>query len=417
MKKFRFVHCADLHLDSPFSGIGEIYPGIGERLRAATSEAFSNIVKLCLDEGADFLLVAGDVFEHDNPSLKAQLKFRDGLLKLAKAGIHSYIVCGNHDPVASWSNSLNWPEEVHQFTAAAVKEYPVIKSGDEVARIYGISHKNDTVSDNLARLFRRRKEANSFHIGLLHCNIAGSSHYNYAPCSIEDLNRGGMDYWALGHIHKKAVMQQDPPIIYAGNPQGRNFGEMAERGCYMVSVGAPGEIDIAFKAVDAIRFAGFEIDASGFTKVDQLLDALQKECAKERQSSEGRSLIMRGLIKGNTAIHHELSEQALSAIKLNLNENISQSEQFVLISELENRTKPKIDYSMLRSEKTYIGDLLNALDELRNSGAADEINGIADELFYDSSLQKILSPLSKEECESILNEVETLCVDAFQYDD
>ena len=99
MPTYRFVHAADLHLDSPFKGLKRVAPEIGEILRKSTFEAFDAIIDLCMNEEVDALLVAGDVFDSADRSLAAQLRFVDGLRKLETAGIQSFVCHGNHDPL------------------------------------------------------------------------------------------------------------------------------------------------------------------------------------------------------------------------------------------------------------------------------------------------------------------------------
>ena len=110
MKNFSFIHTADLHLDSPFSGLRQVDGEIASLLKDATFRAFDNVVELALKNEVDFLLVAGDVYDAADRSLRAQLKFADGLKKLANGGIRSFVCHGNHDPLDGWIASLQWPE-------------------------------------------------------------------------------------------------------------------------------------------------------------------------------------------------------------------------------------------------------------------------------------------------------------------
>jgi DNA repair exonuclease SbcCD nuclease subunit len=167
----RFVHTGDLHLDSPFLGLTSEAPAsVTALLREATFQAWKEVVELALREHAQFMVVAGDVFEHANHTLRGQLAFRDGLARLAKAGIPSFVVTGNHDPESGWAPSVAWPELAHRFPTDRVEGVPVVRDGEEVARIYGISYRNREVRSNLALKFKR--EANvPFAVGLLHANV------------------------------------------------------------------------------------------------------------------------------------------------------------------------------------------------------------------------------------------------------
>ncbi len=203
-------------------------------MRGATS------FDLALRERVDFVVIAGDVFEVASPTLLGQTRFRDGLSRLADAGIPSFVVHGNHDPAdgRSWAPSLAFPALVHRFGTEAGESVPVLRDGREIARIHGRSYPRAAVTENFAASMRAEADA-PFSIGLLHTNVGDRpGHANYAPCSLDDLRVSGMDYWALGHIHQPGQVLADPPAFYSGIPQGRDPGELGARGCYLVEVDA-----------------------------------------------------------------------------------------------------------------------------------------------------------------------------------
>ncbi|MBT5550192.1 MAG: DNA repair exonuclease, partial [Nitrospina sp.] len=237
MTAFRFIHCSDLHIDSPFKGLASQVPSLTDRLRESTFQAFNKIVKLALEEKVDAVLIAGDIFDGADRSLQAQLKFRRGLLELSQGGIPSFIVHGNHDPSHSWSHTLDWPESTTIFPVNKVERIPVIKDGETLAWIYGISYPQKEVNDNLALKFKKDQEQ-GFAIGLLHANVGQQpGHDNYAPCSLQDLISRDFDYWALGHIHEFKVLREDNPcIVYSGNTQARHLNETGPKGCCLVTL-------------------------------------------------------------------------------------------------------------------------------------------------------------------------------------
>ena len=140
MSQLRFIHAADLHLDTPFRGLKEVDEKIAASLRDATFTAFDNLVHYALRERIDFLLVAGDVYEQTERSLRAQLHFRDGLARLARAGICTYVVHGNHDPLDGWVSRIEFPDEVTIFPGDRVSSVAYLKDGVPVARIHGLSY-------------------------------------------------------------------------------------------------------------------------------------------------------------------------------------------------------------------------------------------------------------------------------------
>ncbi|MCL6634993.1 MAG: DNA repair exonuclease [Peptococcaceae bacterium] len=259
---FCFVHAADLHLDSQFKGFGEVIRGVGRipegvlrRLRNSTFEAFERILDLCIERKADFLLLAGDVYDAADRSLRAQIRFRDGLARLADAGIPAFVVHGNHDHCSGWRAGLEYPETVHVFSHREVEARPLIRKGREIARIYGISYPGPVVLEDYASRFVRDGGA-PFAIALLHCNVGGMpGHENYAPCQLNTLFNRGFDYWALGHVHNRTVLNPAAPCVaYPGCPQGRHPREGGERGCFIVNVSGNGELSLEFVPVGTVRW-------------------------------------------------------------------------------------------------------------------------------------------------------------------
>ena len=145
----RFVHAADLHLDSPFTGIRATAPeNVAKALYSATFDSYQNIIDLCISEGVDALLVAGDIYDGADRSLRAQRSFIDGLRSLDSAGIRSFVCHGNHDPLDGWEARLEYPTGCHRF-GADFQAVPVF--GDEPDRVlvYGISYPTRDVYENL----------------------------------------------------------------------------------------------------------------------------------------------------------------------------------------------------------------------------------------------------------------------------
>jgi DNA repair exonuclease SbcCD nuclease subunit len=157
---FCFVHAADLHLDTPFRGIGETAPSVAGALRDASLEAFDNLVTLCLERQAAFLVIAGDVYDGAERGIRAQLRFLQGLTRLSDAGIQTFVVHGNHDPVETgWSAVGTWPPLVTVFGTKEVEAVPVQRDGRELAVVQGISYWRRDVRENLALRFAPRDGA------------------------------------------------------------------------------------------------------------------------------------------------------------------------------------------------------------------------------------------------------------------
>lgn len=372
LQPFRFLHTGDLHLDSPVEGLAaEAPPEVMSVLRNATTDAWRAIVRLAITERADFIVVAGDVFEVASPTLLGQTRFRDGLAELAAAGIGSFVVHGNHDPMdgRSWAPSLAFPDAVHRFGVIAGESVPVMRDGVEIARIHGRSYPRSSVSDNYAAEFRADPSA-PFSIGLLHTNVGDRpGHHNYAPCSIEDLRASGMDYWALGHIHQPGQVLADPPAYYSGIPQGRDPGELGARGCYVVDVDGAGGVAARFIATDVVRWQPLDVSIADLAHDEALRDACRSVIDEAVAASDGRSLVIRLRLTGRGALHANLVRTGYIAdLRQLLNEERGTSTPLAWVESVRDATRSEIDVDVRRDAPDFVGDFLRTVAAARRSG-------------------------------------------------
>lgn len=382
MTTWRFVHAADLHLDSPFAGLRSYREELARDLTAATFTAFRRLVDLCLESAAEFLLLAGDLFDGPGRSLRAQLFLRRELERLGSAGIETFIVHGNHDHLGGKGVTLAWPPGVHVFPADAVETAEVRRGGATLARICGLSHAGPEESENLARKFPAPGRG-PFAIGLLHANLDGNpEHENYAPCSLADLASGGYDYWALGHIHRPGVRREaQPTVVYAGNPQGRHVREAGPRGCYLVEV--DGHLARPrFHPTGVIGWEEAARDVSGLETVGRVLEALEQTLEERRPEPPQEGLIIRLALQGRGPAHRELRlPGTVEEILEQLREAGQSREPWVWVEHLTAATAPDWDLAALRRGTDLMATLLGQLDAARQS------QEIAPEF------QKLLTPL------------------------
>jgi exonuclease SbcD len=428
---FRFVHTGDLHLDSPFVGLTTEAPAnVVETLRESTITAWQNIVELALTEEADFLVVAGDVFEHATRTLRGQLVFRNGLRDLAEVGIPSYVVTGNHDPLDGWEPSVKWPELAHRFLAHEVTSQPVMREGEEIARIYGISYHQRDIKTNLARQFERDADA-PFAVGLLHANVGGAEgHANYAPCSLTDLRDSGMDYWALGHIHAHRVLSgANPAVVYCGNPQGRDPGETDPRGCYLVDVDDAGHITPQFRPLDIVRWQILDVAIDELTTEEELIEAVV-EAVDNAQTAAGRSIVARVRLTGRGPLHASLARSGIAEdVRSAAREGLGTAEPFAWIESLRDHSRPDVNLEERRKADDFVGDLLRRLDTTRTQLTqsaddesdpdapaaidADAIDSMLSDLYAHSRARKYLKASQPDTTEvaQVLDEVEAILLD------
>lgn len=424
MQAFSFIHAADLHLDSPFAGLSRLPEGqerIAREVRDATFAAFDALIDLCIDKQVDFLLVAGDVYDGAARSLRAQLRFRDGMRRLDQAGIRAFVAHGNHDPLDGWADSIQMPAGVHTFgpdVASVVLE----KQGAPVARIHGISYPTRKIGKRFGRGFSRAGDE-AFQIGVLHCNAGGNpNHDPYAPRTIEELVAAGLDYWALGHIHESIVLRQSDPFIgYAGNTQGRHINESGPRGCFLVQVDAAGRIadPPQFIALDRLRWARCEADIAGTETMDALIARLDAELNDLAAQAQGRSVLARITLCGRGPLHRALNRPGAAEALLEEVHTLGAARlPFVWVEKLAVRTRPELDLASRREARDFLGDVLRLTESIRNS--PEEMDGlraaIAD-LYENKRAGKTLTMPDDDTLRALLDRAETRCVDLFSEED
>jgi len=417
MKPFSFIHTADLHLDSSFKGISEINEEISLELTEATFKAFNKIIDLGIEKQVDFLLIAGDIYDGADRSLRAQLQFRDGLKRLSDAGIKAYIVHGNHDPLDGWSANLDWPKIVHIFKGKSVEKVSVEKDGEEIVQIYGISFHMQEIKTNLTYKFPKISPSKKalFTIGMLHCNVGSNTgHEPYAPCTLQDLISRNFDCWALGHVHKKAIIYDDNPlVIYPGNPQGLHPKETGARGCFLINVNENGEPTAEFIEVDSIRWFVEELSIDFLYTEQELISKIHNYIEKIREEAEGRSSVCRIILTGRSALHSSIARKGvLDDILKDIRENEEGEKQFVWIESIEDNTNPEIDRKSLLERKDFIGDLVKLFEEFSGDKTKiAELKESLDPLFTSPGGRKLLESIDDEHFLDLIKKAETLCLD------
>ncbi len=415
MTEFRFIHCSDLHIDSPFKGVMQSDPALAERLKEATCDAWLNIVKLALDERVDAVFIVGDIFDGADRSLKAQFKFREGLNRLSDAGIPSFIVCGNHDPLDSWSRALSFPENVTVFPGDTVERVPIIKDGRALAQVYGISFPRREVHDNLATRFKVTPR-DGFNIGLLHTNAGGNpNHDSYAPCTLDDLKSTGMDYWALGHIHKREVLAAShPAVVYCGNSQARHFKEAEPKGCCLVTLRDKSEPEIQFVSTDAVRFLTLDADITEAESIEDTVHRLRDLLQPLVLEAGVRGVVSRIVLTGRTGLRSDWqAEGALTDLATEVAENFAGSDLSV---QLVDHTRSLHDLDQLRSGQDFFADLVSLYDEVLTT-PDDTLLKELEPLYSRWKGKASLDPLSPDEIRELLEEARDLTLDRLQPSD
>jgi exonuclease SbcD len=351
MEPLRFIHAADLHLDSPFRGIGDASASLKEQLQAATLGALDRVVDHTINSEADFLVIAGDIYDSKDRNLRALVSFRKEMERLAERNIPVYIVHGNHDPLNGWGSGFQLPPNVFTFGGHTDTE-AFIRRGREAAQITGVSYLKERVTDNLASSFKPA-ETESYSIAVLHANVGHQSgHADYAPATVGELTSAGFHYWALGHVHTRSVLCAEPAmVVYPGNTQGRNPRETGPRGCYQVDVDTFGRTHLQFVDTSVARWIQIELSIATLGTMDQLIDSMLEKARVEAAAFEGPT-VARCTIRGNGPLHRDLQRDEMS-------EELGEVLGSIVVPEsVRIATGPELDLETIARTETMVSDFL-----------------------------------------------------------
>lgn len=305
--RLKFIHCSDLHVDSPLDGL-ERYPGAPvDALRAATRDALVNLVDLAVARAVDFVVIAGDVFDGDWRDINTGLFFVSQMRRLDRAGIRVYVKKGNHDAASEITRTLAMPANVFEFPSRHAQTFRV----DPLpVALHGRSFAERAVPEDLAAGYPRRVEG-CLNVGVLHTSLSGyAAHDPYAPTTIDTLRGLGYDYWALGHVHAREVLRdREPRIVYCGNLQGRHAGETGPKGCELVEW-VDGELRAEPVALDVVRWARLALPIDGLVDVPDLLRAAERTFREAHERADGRLSAWRLQLEGVGPVHRWLAAHA-----------------------------------------------------------------------------------------------------------
>ncbi|MDR5758058.1 DNA repair exonuclease [Caballeronia sp. LZ035] len=300
----RFIHAADIHLDSPLHGLSAYADAPADMLRNATREAFSKLVSVAVDEQVDFMIIAGDLYDGTWRDHNTGIFFCREMGRLRRAGIPVYVLFGNHDAESEMTSQLQLPDNVHTFSARKPQTFRI--DALKVA-LHGHSFKEKAVTTNLVTAYPA-PVAGYFNIGVLHTALEGAAlHANYAPCSVAELHAKQYHYWALGHVHEYAIWQDASTIVFPGNLQGRNIRETGRRGAVLVTVSDAEEVSVERLFIDVLRWEAVSVDASQAATLDEVARAVGR--ALEALADGAASPVphaVRVTITGATQAHGEL---------------------------------------------------------------------------------------------------------------
>lgn len=354
MPSFRFLHAADLHLDSPLKGLDPEAPV--DRIRQATRDALVNMVDFALKEQVEFVLLAGDLYDGDWKDWRTGQFLVQQLGRLLRDDIEIVAISGNHDAAKVLSLRVPVPGlmRTDKPDTRLLKRAPVA--------VHGQGFEIAATTTNLALHYPERIEG-LFNIGLLHTACGSSAHLNYAPCGVDDLVRKGYDYWALGHVHTRAELRRDPWIVFPGNIQGRHINEEGSRGATLVTVKDGRVSSVDHQALDVLRWRRLRVDAAGAPTREDVLSRTTTLLDNAILDAEERLLCVRITVAGECAAHAELVASPTETLQQfrALAAEVADISQLWVESVAIN-TRPALDLAALRAQPGLAGALIEALD-------------------------------------------------------
>ena len=351
---YRFLHAADLHLDSPFRGLGRRDAELAQRLRDASLLALQRLVQTAIDRDCHFVVLAGDLYDGLERGVRAQLALRRAADRLHEADIALVMLNGNHDPIELGYKAVReWPSSTWQLSAGKPQVVELTTAAGRVT-ITGQSFPTKRVTTSLAADYPR-PTGDGLHVAMLHTELVqGDATNPYSPTRLEDLVTAPFHYWALGHVHDPKVLRRGSPVVaYPGNLQGRHFGECGPRGALLVE-GEPRSLQVESVGLAPFVFERVVVDVTDFTDLTALERALHDqvpECTADtlllRAELSGRSRLFGALHDG------ERRRELLDA----LNET---SDASVVWMEVRTTVQPDLPWDSLRVQPSLAGELIRA---------------------------------------------------------
>ena len=356
----RFIHAADLHIDSPLRGLDRYDGAPVARLRTATRSAFERLIDKAIRERVDFLLLAGDIYDCDWQDFHTGLFFRGQLVRLERETIRVFIVQGNHDAQGVISKQLVLPPNVTVFSSRAAQ---TIRLDDLSVAIHGRSFPERAVDEDLVPSYPPPVPG-FFNIGLLHTSLTGrAGHDTYAPTDLPTLSTKGYDYWALGHVHAREVIAERPRIVFPGNLQGRHAKETGPKGCELVAVEA-GRVESEFVALDVVRWNQLIVSLDGVHRLEALGEAFRHAMEPVLTGARDRLHAVRVTLTGATELHRVEATQpgTLAAAMYGAAQDIGEAE--VWIEQVRLDLSTPLDRARTAQRQDAVGELVRLVDSI-----------------------------------------------------
>lgn len=295
----RLVHASDFHLEQPLHGLAEIPDHLHETLVEAPYHAAEQVFETALAEDADAVLLAGDVLHVDRAGPPAIVLLLDQFARLGERGIPIYWAGGEVDGPDTWPRSVSLPENVHVFPVGRVEAFDLVRAGETIARVQGISRPDGGSVD--ASGFCRDVHG-LFTVGVAQGTNDSAGHEG-----------DRVHYMALGGRHQHQTVDEQPGIAhYCGTPQGRAANEPGPHGCTVVTVDETQRAKTRFVATDMVRWIDQALEVTASTKSEQLHERMVERLQKLQAQHAGIDLFVRWNIRGAGPLVNRLRPNSLA---------------------------------------------------------------------------------------------------------
>ncbi len=371
----KFIHSADIHLDSALHGL-ERYEGAPvEEIRSATRRAFDNLIELAIDEQVAFVLLVGDLYDGDWKDYNTGLYFVERMGRLRDANIRVFIVAGNHDAASQITKHLRLPDNVTLFSTRKPERVVLDDLG---VSICGQGFATRAVTDDISQDYPQG-DPQLLNIGLLHTCLDGKpGHEPYAPCTVDGLRSKGYQYWALGHVHKREEVSQDPWIVFPGNIQGRHIREIGPKGCTLVTVNAGEIVAVEHRDLDVMRWSICELDVSAAETVDDIYEQVREGLQLALDAAEGRPVAVRLVLYGACSAHLKLHAERERWIQEYRALATGLGGAGIWLEKISIKTRPVVSTDEVLERDDALSGLLRAIHDMDLDSSA--LDGLADEM-------------------------------------
>lgn len=312
----RFVHLADVHLDTSFAGRTE---AVRRRLREASREAFRAAVDLAIREDAQAFLIAGDLFDSERLSFSTERFLLEQARRLGDHGITVVYATGNHDPGSpeAGPRPLPWPPNVRVVADGTPQRITIhAQDGTPVGSVTAVGHASSREREDLSRRLPP-PQGDLPEVALLHTQVHASlgaeAHHVYAPSELTFLTRAGYDYWALGHVHVRQVLSTDPPVVYPGNPQGRTHADTGSRGVYLVDLSDRSAPALSFRPLSSVRWETLRVDglheADSLDRLERRVATVWRNARADDPAPPGTEWMVRAALTGPCPLWREVRKE------------------------------------------------------------------------------------------------------------